>query len=49
MNKALRGLGVDATGHVDELDALGLDRLDWRTCPKVTAPWLGREEGGGAS
>jgi hypothetical protein len=29
MNKALRELGVDATGHLDELDALGLDRLDW--------------------
>lgn len=44
MNKALRGLGVDATGHEDELSALGLDRLDWGAWPKVTASWLGRED-----
>ena len=44
MNKVLRELGVDATGHLDELDALGLERLDWSAWPKVTAPWLGRED-----
>lgn len=45
MNKALRELGVDATGHADELGALGLDRLDWASWPKVTASWLGHGTG----
>ncbi len=43
INRALRVLNVDATGHLDELTALGLDQINWDNRPKLTAPWIRRQ------